>query len=126
MAINPLDGGAWRLTAYHRDGAPGALRDLPGDIEVTLAFAGGRVSGRSGCNRYMGEAVVGESGLVFSAIAGTRMMCDPAAMEVEAAYLAALDTVRAWVRQGGALELRDAAGATALRFAPEPADTPGA
>lgn len=114
MASHPLDTTSWRLVAYRVDGAP---RDVPEDIEVTLTFDGTRVSGKSGCNRYMGQVALDETTATFSGMAGTRMMCPPPQMEIEDAYLRVLGMVRAWERQGATLELRDDAGNPLLTFA---------
>jgi hypothetical protein len=66
-----LDGTAWALRKLHgREGeAP------PG--QATLAFASGKVSGSTGCNRFHGAVSEGESAtsLVIGPLITTRMVC---------------------------------------------------
>lgn len=76
MASHPLDSTSWPLVMYRLDGAP---RDVPAEVEVTLTFDGTRVSGKSSCNRYMGQVALNKAKATFSGMAGTRMMCPPAA-----------------------------------------------
>ncbi len=88
-----LDGSEWRAVLV------GASR-LSADDGVTIAFAEGRVSGRSGCNRFTGgyEADMLAPGSVaaaleFGPLAGTRMACPGRGDEVEAMVLPALEAV---------------------------------
>ncbi len=88
-----LDGTDWRAVLV------GASR-LSADDGVTIAFAEGRVSGRSGCNRFTGgyEAETLDGGavaaaLAFGPLAGTRMACPGRGDEVEAMVLPALEAV---------------------------------
>ena len=46
----PLEGTEWRLADY--PGREGALVRVPEDVIATAQFAGGTVSGATGCNRY--------------------------------------------------------------------------
>lgn len=115
-----LVGPTWRLVAF---GEAAGLRPTLGDAEVTIAFtADGRLAGTAGCNRYFGNYEARGEALAISQVGATRMACPPPAMEVERAYLAALDAVRAWERDTragqapDALELEDAGGETLLRF----------
>ncbi len=88
-----LDGSDWRAV-------------LAGDMAleaedgVTLSFAGERIAGRSGCNRFMGNAEAGAltqsaaaAPLTIGPVAGTRMACPGRADEVETRFLAALEQV---------------------------------
>ncbi|MCC6001009.1 MAG: META domain-containing protein [Pararhodobacter sp.] len=100
---NGLDGTAWRVVLLDDT----AL--LPDD-EVTIAFADGRVAGRSACNRYTGGFEAGDlqtdmagadtpqggaeiAGLAFGALASTRMACQGRAATLEEQFLAALDRI---------------------------------
>lgn len=71
--------GEWTVTAVA--GQPVS----PGQ-GVTIVFDGDRVAGRSGCNRYFGAVNPGD-GPLFGALGGTRMACDPAAMDLEARFM---------------------------------------
>lgn len=113
MAATDLENTSWQLTAYF-DGT--ALQRSPADAEVTLTFADGAAGGKSGCNRYRSAATIGDATLTFGPAMGTKMACPPPVMEVEQAYLRALEAVTTWRIADGALELRDSGGQTILTF----------
>jgi heat shock protein HslJ len=95
-----LTGGDWIITQLGAE----ALGDAP---ELTLAFdAEGRVSGHSGCNRFMGGAKQDGQMLEFTALASTMMACAPTQMELERRMLDHLGQTRSFaITPGGALEL---------------------
>ena len=113
MPTTDLENTSWNLTAYF-DGA--ALQQPPADAEVTLTFADGAAGGKSGCNRYRSAVTIGDDTLTFGPAMGTKMACPPPAMEVEQAYLRALEVVATWRIADSALELRDSGGQTILTF----------
>jgi heat shock protein HslJ len=82
----------------------------------TLEFAsGGSVTGVAACNNYFAEAVIGEGTITFDRLGQTAMACpDPAQMQLESAYMDALQATTNWALDGGALTL---AGATDLVYA---------
>jgi len=116
-----LDNTSWRLEAFEGGTDPiPSPQDLQ-DVEVTLNFAVStgavtQISGGSGCNRYASQAEVRGDTITLSPIAGTRMMCEPARMAVEDAYLKALGTAQGYEMQGDQLLIIHADGQ--LRFAP--------
>lgn len=106
-----LEGSQWRLSEW-------TLSSLaPGEFNITAAFAGGQVSGRSGVNAYSGPVTLGADGafavgrLRTTLIAGT----EPA-MRAESAYLTLLGQARSWRIAGGKLTLYDAGGNESLIF----------
>jgi len=108
---SPLAGRAWSLVAL--DG-----ERIPADLDVFIAFAeDGRVSGRGGCNRFVGDYSVEADRLALGQLATTRMACPPPAMAVEDAFLAALEeTAIILAHDGASLLLGDAKGAARLEF----------
>lgn len=114
MTAQILDKTTWKLTTY-LDGEIETF--MPGTVEVTLSFDGGRASGRSGCNTYMGPVTLSDTGITFGQIAGTRMMCSPAQMAVEMAYLKLLGQISTWRRDGDTLNLGDDIGDVLASFA---------
>lgn len=66
---------------------------LPPGTEVTLSFASGRISGKTGCNRVMGGFNLTGEGLSFGPLASTQMACPPDVMEIERRVLDALAQV---------------------------------
>jgi heat shock protein HslJ len=64
-------------------------------VTLVLSTASGqrRVSGFSGCNRYMGTYALKDGTVKFGLLAGTRMACESAGGKIESAYLAALEHI---------------------------------
>jgi len=75
-ATDSLDGG-WRVRTI-------ADAPVPVGVTITMEFGtDGRISGRSGCNRYTGSFAYAGETLKVSPLAGTHMACPPPQMEVE-------------------------------------------
>ncbi len=113
MPSTDLENTTWNLTAYF-DGA--SLQQPPANAEVALTFADGAAGGKSACNRYRSAVTIGDATLTFGTAVGTKMACPPPVMEIEQAYLRALEMVATWRVADGALELRDSGGQTILTF----------
>lgn len=93
--------GAWQLV----EGTSGGQAITPGAAApVTLELDGDAVFGNSGCNTYRGTAAIDGAELSFGPLASTMMFCEDS-MEVENAYLAALDAVTGAARAGDELTL---------------------
>jgi heat shock protein HslJ len=92
-----LAGGPWLVEDVNGGGVPG---DVALDIsfeagaasgKATAAATGeGRLSGRSGCNRFTGTWFQLGGSVRFGALAATRTACPPATMALEAKFLATL------------------------------------
>jgi heat shock protein HslJ len=107
--------GDWKLASFSEavlteagidvTNAIGALASKGG---VTLAFTDqGQAAGFSGCNQYTGTyEIEGGHSLSFGPLAGTRKMCPPPLMELEALTLKTLEAVEGvYVRDESTLEL---------------------
>lgn len=103
--------GAWVVQAIGTTALAGAPR---ADITFT---AEGRAHGTTGCNRFTGGFTADGATLAFGPVAGTRMACEPPAMDQEWRFHEALAATRGWRMDGAALLLTDGAGATVLRLA---------
>jgi heat shock protein HslJ len=79
-----LPDGDWALV----DGMPGVA-----DYPITLSISGTEASGRAACNSYFGTVSVSGSNISFGAMGQTAMGCEPAVMEAEQTFLAALSGV---------------------------------
>lgn len=79
----------------------------------------GHASGHSGCNRFMGQATIDGDKLTFGALAGTRMACAEALMNLEQKYLDALGKVASFRIDEAErkLVLMDAEGREVVRLA---------
>lgn len=85
-----LDGGPWLVEDLNGGGViDNARLDLTFDRDS--AAPAGRVTGRSGCNRFSGAWHQTGATVRLGPLAGTRMMCPPALMALEAKFLAALE-----------------------------------
>jgi heat shock protein HslJ len=95
--------GDWRLTAASQAGTALAL---DATHPITLHLDGNEPSGTSACNSYSGTMVTDADTVTFSNLGGTEMACMPAAvMDLEQAYLTALQGVDQAVRDGDRLTL---------------------
>jgi heat shock protein HslJ len=115
LDFGEIAGSSWRLERMDT-GAP----ELE-EVEVTLHFVEGGVFGSSGCNTYRGGIVTANTnGLSFGPLATTRMACPPPQSEVEAEYLARLNSVESWSFLMGRLALthRHEDGFASLIFVP--------
>ena len=100
---------AWSVTELA--GSP-----VPEGVSVTLLSPEtGMIAGGSGCNRYSGRVGVQDGVLHVGALAGTRMMCPPAHMQVEQAFHSTIGTVKHLRLAGQGLEFTDASGKVVLR-----------
>jgi putative lipoprotein len=104
-------GTSWR--AVEIDGTP-----VADGVEITLMVdqAGG-LTGRSGCNRYFGQAEIDGVRIGIGGLGTTRMACPEPMMAEEQRYLAAVESVAGWRIEGEALLLSDEEGTVRLRLA---------
>ena len=86
-----LEGGPWRVEDVNGGGViDNARLEIsfdPGDQNTSL------VSGVSGCNRFSGRWQQNGAAVTLGPLAGTRMACAPALMDLEAKFLATLGAV---------------------------------
>ncbi|SMQ72102.1 putative lipoprotein [Devosia lucknowensis] len=86
-------------------------RPVTGSTPLTFSVAADyRASGSAGCNNYFAEASIEDNAMSFGPAAATRKACEPALMEQERAYLAALAAIASLEHDGDSLRLKDAAG----------------
>ena len=68
---------------------------ITGDSRPTITFdEQGQVAGLASCNRYLASYELTGEGLSIAGGGSTMMACEPALMEQEGRFLAALDAVR--------------------------------
>lgn len=95
--------GRWHLVEA-ADGAS-ALDLAGGRGGITLRVEGGKAAGTSGCNLYAGRWRADGSTVRLAGLGGTEMACEPAVMDLEQRYLAALASVERGERAGDTLTL---------------------
>lgn len=96
-------------------GSPGSTLDgdwvLTGGVAlvdgfpITMSIEGDQISGRAACNSYFGKVTTDGSRLTIGELGATEMGCEPAVMDAEAAFLAALLEVTTFDRNGDRLTL---------------------
>ena len=108
-AASLLTGAEWQIEDV------GEMGIIDGS-NITISFdANGRVSGRTGCNRFSGIYMLDGEGLGFGQMAATMMGCPEAMMTQEQRVLDALQhVVRFDIDETGALLLIGPAGETLL------------
>ena len=89
LSLATLAGTEWVMTHFNRN------EPIQEGAEVTLAFADGKISGKSACNRYSAGVEQGEApgDLKIGLAMGTRMACPGELMDLESKYLDALSRV---------------------------------
>lgn len=115
IPIEGAEGIPWQLV---EQSVAGAMTAVPDGVVVTLLLEDGSAGGNGGCNNYFGEYTLESTSLTFGQIGSTMMLCEGAASEVEAAYLANLAAVATWANTGGSLVLGGADGNPILNFLP--------
>jgi heat shock protein HslJ len=96
--------GTWILT---KGTGPSGQISLVEGHRITLTIDADKVGGHAACNIYGGTATIDGEAIQLSAMSMTEMACiDERAMNAEAAYMAALDAVTTWARDGNELVLR--------------------
>lgn len=111
-----LPSGNWRLTSMAETALPTPM--VPSD-ELTVDFAGDRVSGAGGCNRFMGGYKVKGEQLSIGTLASTRKACEQDKMGQESQYITALQGARRYeINDRGQLSIfyQTQQGSGVLRF----------
>lgn len=112
-----FEGPTWQLAAPAAQGTGVGAKEMR---PVTALFEGGRVSGFSGCNRFMGSYTLDRDSVLFGPLAGTMMACPDPGMAIEKAFLGALTGTLRYAISGDRLTLTPVSGAP-LVFQAEPA-----
>jgi heat shock protein HslJ len=117
-AVPPLqqlpEGSAWRLERSSFAGLESGA-----DTGIRIAFADGKLSGDSGCNRFFGAAAISHGKLQFGPIAASKRACVGPRMESERALFEALGQLDQAFIVDGRLRLSTADGAE-LVFVDDP------
>lgn len=97
--------GQWDVTAI-----ADSFGDLAPPVEaatLTANITDTEINGSSGCNNYMGAAVIDGSSVSFGPFAGTLMACaDQAVMDQEQAFLTLLQTADSWEGTSEGVDLK--------------------
>ena len=107
-----LDGSSWKVMMVGES-------TVPEGVEVTMAFAGGEITGKAGCNTYFASYTQKGAELSYGAAGSTKMYCGAeGVMELETAFLGSLEKVRSFEVQRGSFVLLDEMGAALVYLKP--------
>ncbi|MGE0473956.1 MAG: META domain-containing protein, partial [Nitrospirales bacterium] len=104
MTTASLEDMYWKLTRLSDQ--PVLIAPQQREPHLILHSPSRRIGGFGGCNRLIGGYELKDVRLTFGQVATTRMACREG-MEMEAAFLAALEKVRTWKIAGQHLDLFD-------------------
>jgi len=109
--------GKWRLVNMTEGDSPMPMV-LPRSPEVTAEFAGDRLSGSGGCNRFSGGFEASDASLAIGPLASTFKACEEAIMQQEVKYLQALQEAQRYEvdRDGLQIFYQTEQGSGVLRF----------
>ena len=86
-------------------------------VQSTISFNNSdQLSGKAGCNTFLGPYRLNGQQITFGPFAMTRMMCEPTAAEQEDAFLMALAMTKTMEVDGDIMLLRDGTGSTLLQM----------
>jgi heat shock protein HslJ len=94
--------GQWKLVSYNQTGA------VP-DVETSIEFKDGQMSGDVGCNSFGGEYTVSGKTIKFGPVMSTMMFCDAVA-DQESSTLTVLQKDATFILNGDRLTITSADG----------------
>lgn len=116
-AAASLEGTTWKLIAYID--ANGQLTIPVRDVDATVMFQDGQLSGNTGCNNYFGSYTVDGNTLTIAEPLGSTMMaCPDPLMAQEQAVLTNLASAASYQLVANQLQIFDANGQVVLAFEP--------
>ena len=87
------------------------------EAELFVQFKGeGELAGHGGCNGFFGQYEISQNTIRVGPLGATMMACSGPGMDLEKAFLAALETARTFQREDRSLILFDADGEEQVRF----------
>ncbi|GAB4463334.1 MAG: hypothetical protein Kow0070_23700 [Anaerolineales bacterium] len=105
--------GQWRLVSY---GSASAQLPAAPDVETSIEFKDGQMSGNVGCNGFGGEYIVDGGQIEFGPVMSTMMYCEAVA-EQEASTLAVFQEKASFVLEGDTLTITSADGVMSVVLA---------
>jgi heat shock protein HslJ len=103
-----LDGTEWGLLEMNGEA-------IPEDVEITIAFSEGQISGQSACNRYFAGYTQEGTTLTFDQAGSSNMYCE-GLMDLEGDYLQTLSEVKSFELKDDIMTLKNESGEAILVF----------
>jgi heat shock protein HslJ len=114
----PLAGTEWTVdTVISGGGASSGWGEATASIVFTIDGTTGKAAVNAGCNRGAADVTVGEGTITFGPLALTKMMCDEAAMELEAAVVSTLTGETTYTIEADVLTIMNGTQGLGLRAA---------
>ena len=106
--------GTWKLVSY---GDPANPTPAAPDIDASIEFKDGQVTGNVGCNGFGGKYEVDGNKIAFSEVVSTLMFCEGPAGDQELATLAVLRESATYILNGDTLTITSDDGSAAIVLA---------
>jgi heat shock protein HslJ len=106
--------GTWKLVSY---GDPANPTPAAPDIDTSIEFKDGQVTGNVGCNGFGGKYEVDGNKITFSEVASTLMFCEGPAGDQEFGTLAVLRESATYVLDGDMLTITSGDGSAVIVLA---------
>jgi heat shock protein HslJ len=103
-----LDGTEWGLVEMNGEA-------IPEDVEITIAFSEGQISGQSACNRYFAGYTQEGATLAFDQAGSSNMYCE-GLMDFETEYLQTLSEIKSFEQDGDTMTMKNESGTAILIF----------
>jgi heat shock protein HslJ len=85
------------------------------DVEITIAFSEGQISGQSACNRYFAGYTQEGTALTFDQAGSSNMFCE-GLMDLEGDYLQTLGDVKSFESSSDTMTMKNESGEAILVF----------
>ena len=106
--------GTWQLVSY---GDPASPTPAAPDIDTSIEFKDGHMSGNVGCNGFGGNYELDGNNITFSDVVSTLMFCEGPAGDQESGTLAVLRESATYVLDGDTLTMTSQDGTAAIVLA---------
>jgi len=103
--------GQWKLVSH---GSGSSQIPAVADVETSIDFGDGPMSGNVGCNGFGGEYVIDGDKITFSPIESTLMFCEGPVGGQELAVLSVLQESATFVMEGNILTITSADGSSSI------------
>jgi heat shock protein HslJ len=102
--------GQWKLVSY---GPASSQTPAVADVETSIEFTDGKLSGNVGCNGFGGDYKVKDNTLTFGPVMSTMMFCEAVANQ-ELGTLAVLQEKTTFVLDGDTLTITSGDGSSSI------------
>lgn len=114
-SANPDVSGDWRLVSYGDSSNPTPALS---DVDTSIKFENGQMSGNAGCNGFGGEYKLNNNQITFGGIMSTEMYCEETWTQEQGVLGVFSDNAPLLIQvNGGSLTISSADGASVVNLA---------